>query len=58
MNRRKWWGLVFVSPGIFYLLVVLIGPLLFGLWISMLKWNPIADLSSAEWVGLANYKYT
>jgi ABC-type sugar transport system permease subunit len=58
VRRRNLWGLAFVSPGIIYLLVILIGPLLFGLWISTQKWNPIADLSTAKWVGLANYKYS
>ena len=56
-RRRELWGFLFVLPVILFLVLVILGPLLFGFWISLHSWNPLASLAEAKWVGLKNYQY-
>jgi ABC-type sugar transport system permease subunit len=50
--KRNAWAYVFISP--FYILYAVFGlfPLLYGLWLSLHKWDGISKM---QWVGLANY---
>ncbi|HJZ48170.1 MAG TPA: sugar ABC transporter permease [Roseiflexaceae bacterium] len=50
--KRNAWAYAFISP--FYLLYAVFGlfPLLYGLWLSMHKWDGISKM---QWVGAANY---
>jgi cellobiose transport system permease protein len=50
--KRNAWAYVFISP--FYLLYAVFGmfPLLYGVWLSLHKWDGISPM---KWVGLANY---
>jgi cellobiose transport system permease protein len=50
--KRNAWAYAFISP--FYLLYAVFGlfPLLYGLWLSLHKWDGISKM---EWIGAANY---
>jgi len=50
--KRNAWAYVFIAP--FYLLYAVFGlfPLLYGLWLSLHKWDGISKM---QWVGAANY---
>ena len=50
--KRNAWAYAFISP--FYLLYAVFGlfPLLYGLWLSLHKWDGISKM---QWVGAANY---
>ena len=50
--KRNAWAYAFISP--FYLLYAVFGlfPLLYGLWLSLHKWDGISPM---KWVGAANY---
>jgi cellobiose transport system permease protein len=50
--KRNAWAYVFISP--FYLLYAVFGlfPLLYGLWLSLHKWDGISKM---QWIGAANY---
>ncbi len=50
--KRGAWAYAFISP--FYLLYAVFGlfPLLYGLWLSLHKWDGISPM---KWVGAANY---
>jgi len=56
-QRRERWGFLFVLPVTLFLLIVILGPLLFGFWISLHSWNPLASLTEAKWVGWRNYEF-
>lgn len=56
-QRRNLWGVLFVLPAIVFLLAVMIGPIFFNFWLSLHKWNPLAALSTMEWIGFENYTY-
>jgi ABC-type sugar transport system permease subunit len=50
--KRNAWAYAFISP--FYLLYAVFGmfPLLYGLWLSLQKWDGISPM---QWAGAANY---
>jgi cellobiose transport system permease protein len=50
--KRNAWAYVFISP--FYALYAVFGlfPLLYGLWLSVQKWDGISPM---QWTGLSNY---
>jgi len=50
--KRNAWAYAFISP--FYILYAVFGlfPLLYGLWLSLHKWDGISPM---QWVGAANY---
>ena len=52
MKKSNFWGLFFVSPFIFGILVFFIFPVLFSGYISFTKWDMF---NSPQWVGLKNW---
>lgn len=56
-RRRSLIGFLFVLPAVSFLFVVMILPILFNLWLSLHKWNPLADLGTAEFINLRNYEF-
>jgi ABC-type sugar transport system permease subunit len=40
-----------------YLAIVMVGPIFFNFWLSLHKWNPLAELTDAQWIGFDNYKF-
>ena len=50
-RRRLFWP--FVAPSLTFLAVFYIGPLLFGIWTSLHKWD---GYSAMEWNGLGSYR--
>lgn len=54
--RNENLGWVFVAPWIIGFLGLTITPLLVSLWLSFTEWNGFGGISSAEFVGLQNYK--
>lgn len=57
VQRRNRWGPVFVLPAVLFLTLVVLVPLAFGFWLSLHKWNIMASLDTAAWVGVDNYRY-
>lgn len=57
--EKKWntWGLIFVLPAVLFVAFIIVGPLFFNFWLSLNKWNPLAELSDAKWIGFKNYVY-
>ncbi len=51
------WGLLFVLPAVLYIFVIMVGPILFNFWLSLHKWNPLASLGDAQFIGLDNYEF-
>ncbi|GHB42988.1 cytochrome c biogenesis protein [Pseudovibrio japonicus] len=49
---------LFISPFIILFLTFTLFPMLFSVYLSVHEWNPVAGLSSMEYVGLANYQLT
>ncbi|MDD7909279.1 sugar ABC transporter permease [Pseudovibrio exalbescens] len=47
---------LFISPFIILFMVFTLFPLLFSIYLSFQEWNPVAGLSSMEYVGLYNYQ--
>lgn len=56
-RRRSLIGFLFVLPAVTFLFVVMILPIGFNLWLSLHKWNPLAELSTAEFINFANYNF-
>lgn len=56
-RKRKIWGILFILPAVLYIAFVTVGPLFFNFWLSLTQWNPLAPLSAAKFVGIANYRY-
>ena len=54
--RNENLGWVFVLPWVIGFLGLTILPLLVSLWLSFTEWNGFGGISSAEFVGLQNYK--
>lgn len=53
-RRGGWAPYVFLSPLIAFLIVFLVLPLGFSVWLSFTRWNP---LGTPEWVGLRQFEY-
>jgi multiple sugar transport system permease protein len=54
--RRTLTGYLFLSPAILFFLVFLVGPMLFGLFISTRDWNMLQPPFASRSVGLNNYR--
>lgn len=52
--RRKdgWWAAFFLAPQLSFLLVFLVGPLLFALGLAFMKWD---GLGTKSWIGFDNF---
>lgn len=53
MKHSKMWFSVFVGPILFAFLLVVIVPMILGIYFSFTDWNGINN--NAHWVGIANY---
>lgn len=53
-QQKRWAPYVFLAPALFYFLVFFLAPILFALYLTFTRWNP---LSVPQWTGLANYEY-
>jgi multiple sugar transport system permease protein len=51
----RWSGWLFVAPYLLFFLVFLVGPLLYGLRLSLFRWELLSE-APARFVGLANYQ--
>jgi raffinose/stachyose/melibiose transport system permease protein len=51
-RRRHLAGWLYVAPALLIYGVALVGPMVYGLWVSFFEWDGIAP---ASWVGLDNY---
>ena len=51
--REYLWAYTFLGPAFFFLLVLVVFPILFALWISLHDWSLIPR--DFPWIGLANY---
>jgi multiple sugar transport system permease protein len=56
-RQRTFWAYVFVALPLLGLLVFFVGPIAFGLWVSLNDWNMIAPVTQMRWRGLDNYAY-
>lgn len=56
-NSKTFWAYAFVSPVMLFLLIFVLIPILFTMWVSIHDWNLITPISQMEWVGLENYTY-
>jgi len=52
-NRQLIWGYFFIMPGILYLLLFCLGPILFSLIVSFTEWDVIRPM---QFIGLKNYE--
>lgn len=50
-------GWLFISPWVLGFLLLVIGPILLALLLSLTKWSAMAPLAEAEFVGLDNYRH-
>lgn len=50
-------GYSFMAPALLFFLIFLVGPLLFGLFISLRDWNMIIPPLQSHYVGLSNYRF-
>jgi multiple sugar transport system permease protein len=57
MRRRMMWAYVFISIPLLWLMIFSLGPILFGGWVSLHKWNMLTPVSEMPWRGLDNYIY-
>lgn len=55
--RRALWAYLFISPAVAFLMVFVLGPIMFTFWLSFHEWNIIEPISQARFVGLEHYKY-
>jgi multiple sugar transport system permease protein len=53
-RRRQWAGLAFVLPAALYLVVYQLVPVVYGLFLSFTRYNPLSR-SAPRFVGLSNY---
>lgn len=56
-RRKSMWGVLFVLPAVLYIFIIMVGPILFNFWLSLHKWNPLAALGDAQFIGLDNYEF-
>ena len=56
-NSKTFWAYVFVSPVMLFLLIFVLIPIMFTMWVSVHDWNLITPITQMEWVGLENYIY-
>lgn len=54
LEQKKWAPYVFLAPALFYFLVFFLAPIVFALYLTFTRWNP---LSVPRWTGLSNYEY-
>jgi multiple sugar transport system permease protein len=59
--RQRWGresilGMVFISPWLVGFIGLTVFPMILSLFLSLTRWRPIASLSTARFVGLANYQ--
>ncbi|GDX40430.1 ABC transporter permease [Armatimonadota bacterium] len=54
-QRRKWVGWLFVLPSTLHLLVFVVFPILFALYLSLHKWDVLKP--AKPFIGLANYQH-
>ncbi len=57
MRRRMLWAYAFIAIPLIWLVVFSLGPILFGGWVSLHKWNMLTPASKMPWLGLDNYEY-
>ena len=55
-TRRYWLSYLYISPTLFILIIFLLIPIIVSVYISFTTYNPILPLSTANWVGLDNFK--
>jgi len=55
VEQRTGW--LFISPWVVGFLLLVIGPIILALLLSLTKWSAMAPLSEARYVGLDNYKH-
>ena len=56
-RRKSLIGFLFVLPAVGFLFVVMILPIAFNFWLSLQKWDPLSDLSTAQFINFRNYDY-
>jgi multiple sugar transport system permease protein len=56
-RQRTFWAYVFVTLPLLGLLLFFVGPIAFGLWVSLNDWNMVTPVSQMRWRGLDNYVY-
>ncbi|MDI6783952.1 MAG: extracellular solute-binding protein [bacterium] len=54
--RKSWVSYLYITPTMLLLLIFLIIPIVISIYIAFTQYNPILPLSTAEWVGLKNFK--
>lgn len=53
-RQERWWALVFLAPWIVGFLGLMVGPMLWSLWLSFTDYDPLVD--TTEFIGLENYR--
>ena len=56
LKGERTWGWGFVAPALLGMLVFLVLPILFSVWISFTDWNGLTPPAQAEFVGAENYR--
>jgi multiple sugar transport system permease protein len=56
LKGERTWGWGFVAPALLGILVFLVLPILFSVWISFTDWNGLTPPLQAEFVGAENYR--
>lgn len=55
-RRESWAGVLFAGPYLLGLLIILAGPMAVSFGLSLTRWDGVGSLTSAEGVGLDNYR--
>lgn len=56
VDGMRWWvPWLFIAPTLFFVIVLLVVPLLGGLAVAFTEWNVVSGLEGIKWVGLKNF---
>ncbi len=54
--RKNWYSYLYITPTVLSLLIFLFIPMCVSIYIAFTAYNPVLPLSTADWVGLKNFK--
>lgn len=56
-ESKTFWAYMFVSPVMLFLIIFVLIPIIFTMWVSLHDWNLITPVPQMGWVGFENYIY-
>ncbi len=54
--KKYWHSYIYITPAVISLLVFLLIPMIVSIYIAFTTYNPLLPLSTADWIGLKNFK--